>query len=75
MKLREFLHMVNDPVGDVVSVYDTTPSDPYHTLYEGVVEGCPNNLLNRKVNDFYPAFVMGGPGVCVGLDGYEGYEE
>lgn len=75
MKLREFLGMVNDPVGDVVSIYDSTPTDPYHTLYEGAVGKCPSKLLDRDVCEFYPAFVMEGPGLCVGLDGYDGYEE
>ena len=71
MKLKELFDFVSDPMYDVVSVYDTTEGDFYHTLFEGVAKNCPQDLLERNVISLYPAFVLEECGICICLDGTE----
>lgn len=74
MILRDIVDLINDASYDTVSVYDTTESDYYHTLYEGIACNCPNELMRREVIGLYGALVADNYGICVCLDGYDGME-
>ena len=75
MTLKEVFALIADPWNDLVSVFDSTPTDFYHTLFEGVPGHCPNKLLERVVLEIYPASVLEDCGICIGLDGYDGMED
>ena len=75
MTLKEMFALIADPWYDFVSIFDSTPTDPYHTLFEGVPMCCPKKLLGRVVIEIYPASVFEDYGICIGLDGYDEMED
>lgn len=73
MILRDVINILNGP-SEMVSVYESTPDNPYRTLYEGVGWECPINLMERDVCCMYAVDEYEGL-LCIGLDGYEGMED
>jgi hypothetical protein len=69
IRLKDFIKLIDDPVNDVIDVYDTTESDFHRTLYEGYANGFDfettvrGNVANEEVVVIYPYEL----GICIGI--------